>query len=62
MIWSASSNPILSCASLVAAPMWGVNDIFEFIKVFIDGLGSFSNVSSPANLILPESMKSIKDS
>ena len=28
------------------APMWGVNDIFEFIKVFIEGLGSFSNVSS----------------
>ena len=44
---------------------WFINnldDIFEFIKVFIDGLGSFSNVSSPANLILPESMKSIKDS
>ena len=62
MIWSASSSPILSCASFVAAPIWGLNDIFEFIKVLIDGLGSFSNVSSPANLIFPESIKSIRDS
>ena len=35
--------------------MWGVSETFEFIKIFILGLGSFSKVSTPAKEILPDS-------
>ena len=49
MICSASSVPILSCASSVAAPIWGVNEILGCIKIWISGVGSFSKTSKPAN-------------
>ena len=48
IIWPASSIPILSWASFVAAPICGVKDILGFINIFISGFGSFSKVSNAA--------------
>jgi len=54
-IWSANSFPILSWASFVAAPMWGVNEILGCINSLISGFGSFSKVSKPAKETFPDS-------
>ena len=60
MICSANSVPILSCASKVAAPICGVNEIFGCIKILISGVGSFSKTSKPANNTLSSSKASTK--
>ena len=52
MICIANSVPILSCASSVAAPICGVNEIFGCINIWISGVGSFSKTSKPANKTL----------
>ncbi len=44
----ANSTPIRSCASLVAAPMCGVSDIFGCDKISARGIGSLSNTSNAA--------------
>ena len=61
MILTASSIPILSWASTVAAPIWGVREIFSLFSISVEGLGSPTKTSSAAKLTLLELSSYIKE-